>query len=489
MSGLSADSRPFLNAVDSALRRDDRDAAIALALRALDAGQFALAARAFQAVIAAEPFSAQAHYYEGFAEEQLGQLERAERSYREAHRLDPAMTDAVARLASLAARRGDHDRARTFADEALTRHPHHAVAHFAHVVCDLGDGRFGEAEQRARAIAGNPEMMPLVRANATSFAADALDGQGRHADAFALYALANESLRALYRGFGAPGRETGSILAARLAGEFAATSQVAWQSEASPGPLPDGALGIAFVIGFPRSGTTLLGQILAAHSRVSTIEEKPLLAEGLQTFIHSPGGLARLSEMPPTEVARLRQVYFAGVRDEGVAAQGRVIVDQAPFNTLHLPLVAKLFPEAKIVFAARDPRDIVLSCFRRLFAMNAYVYEFLTLAGTAEFYDRTMQLAGTFRTALPVPWFDIRNEDVVADFAGEVRRLCAFLGLAYEDAMQDFAGRARASATPSAMQVIRGIKGDGVGHWRNYEAELAPVLPVLAPWVERFGYE
>src|SRR5206468_3221135 len=96
-------------------------------------------------------------------------------------------------------------------------------------------------------------------------------------------------------------------------------------------------------------------------------------------------------------------------------ANGDVIIDKAPFNTLHLPLIARLFPEAKIVLAARDPRDVAFACFRRHFALTAYTYEFLSLETTASFYEATMRLAELYRARLPLSVLEARNEDVVAD--------------------------------------------------------------------------
>ena len=166
-------------------------------------------------------------------------------------------------------------------------------------------------------------------------------------------------------------------------------------------------------------------------------------------------------------------------------------MDQSAFNTLHLPAIAALFPGAKVIFALRDPRDVVLSCFRRQFAPNVYTYELLTLAGAADFYDASMEYAQDARSKLPLQFHSLRNEDLVADFEGEMRRLCDFLGLDWDDGLSAFASRvgARASATPSATQVARGINADSVGHWRHYESALQPVQDKLAPWVKAFGYD
>ncbi len=167
-----------------------------------------------------------------------------------------------------------------------------------------------------------------------------------------------------------------------------------------------------------------------------------------------------------------------------------MFIDKQPFHTLKLPLIVKLFPAAKIVFSIRDPRDVVLSCFRRRFLMSAPNFQFLTLEGAARLYDAMMRLAEIYRAKLPLDIFELRHEDLVADFEGRVRATCDFLGLTWQDSMREFAARAKTQAitTPSSAQVMRGLNREGIGHWRHYRDQLAPILPILQPWVDRFGY-
>jgi hypothetical protein len=187
---------------------------------------------------------------------------------------------------------------------------------------------------------------------------------------------------------------------------------------------------------------------------------------------------------------RHRRIYWERVREHGIDVAGRVFIDKQPFHTLKLPLIVKLFPGAKIVFSLRDPRDVVLSCFRRRFLMSAPNFELLTLEGTASLYAAYMHLAELYRAKLPLDLVELRHEDLVDDFEGRVRATCTFLGLSWQDSMRDFAARARTQAitTPSSVQVMRGLNREGIGHWRRYRDQLAPVLPILQPWVERFGY-
>jgi hypothetical protein len=157
---------------------------------------------------------------------------------------------------------------------------------------------------------------------------------------------------------------------------------------------------------------------------------------------------------------------------------------------VQLPLVAKLFPNARVLFARRDPRDVVLSCFRRRFAMNPSMYQLLTLEGAAAFYDAVMALSELYRDVLPLPQHVVRYEDLVEDFEGTARAACDFIGLGWDPALLDFAAKARTRgiSTPSAAQVTGGLNRKGQGVWQRYREQMALVLPLLQPWVERFGY-
>src|ERR1700742_1205261 len=162
-----------------------------------------------------------------------------------------------------------------------------------------------------------------------------------------------------------------------------------------------------------------------------------------------------------------------------------------PLNAPFLPLIARLFPEARILFAMRDPRDVVLSCFRQRFLMNRYTYHLLTAEGAARLYGAAMQVADAVGRLASLETLMVRHEDLVDDFDREMSQVCGFLGLGWSDAMRSFSDRvrSRAVATPSASQLSRGLNSDGVGRWRRYARQLEPLTPYLQPWVERFGYD
>jgi hypothetical protein len=142
-----------------------------------------------------------------------------------------------------------------------------------------------------------------------------------------------------------------------------------------------------------------------------------------------------------------------------------------------------------VLFARRDPRDIILSCFRHRFQMTDPVFQMLTLEGTAALYDATMEMVEASEAAFGLFTHPVQLEALIADFDGETKAVCDFIGIAWDEGMRDFAAgvRARGVFTPSAPQLAQGLNAQGVGKWRDYAAELAPVLDLLAPWVARFG--
>lgn len=253
-------------------------------------------------------------------------------------------------------------------------------------------------------------------------------------------------------------------------------------SDASPA-------GLIFILGFPRTGTTLLAQVLATAPEVLVYEERPLLARAVADFVDAPGGAERLAAAHEDTLAPYVADFWRLACAEA-DPRGRVVIEQTAFNTVYLPVIVRLFPRAKIVFAVRDPRDVVFSCFRRQFAPSRFTLEFRTLESAARFYDATMRLADLCRPGLGGRIFDIRNEDLIEDFDTWSRRLCAFTGVPWREEMHRFelAARNRTLTTRSSHQIRRGLMKDSIGVWRRYGAQMAPVLPILAPWVERFGY-
>ncbi|HEY5072429.1 MAG TPA: sulfotransferase [Caulobacteraceae bacterium] len=449
-------------------------------------GRPAQGLRRLDLAIAFEPGFAPAHFNRGWTLETLGELAAAKAAYARALELDPRHAQALGALAALASRAADWTEARSLAQRALALDPLQSAAILAMAAAELEQGEAGLAEQRIRTLLASPRPTPHERAVAQQTLGDILDRSSRHAEAFAAYQAGAEGLRELYLPrFAATGAETASTLAARLLGAFETVDPAAWRAAAASAPDAGRHL---FLIGFPRSGTTMTGQVLARHPEVITLDEKDTLAEATRRFLGPGARLDALADLKGEDAAHWRELYWRRVQAAGGAPAGRLVVDKSPMNTLGLPLIAKLFPRAKILFMRRDPRDVVLSCFRRQFVINPTTIDLLTLEGAARLYDLTMRLMALYQDRLELDLRVQSYEALVTDFDAEARALCAFAGLGWRDGLADFAGAAAFVATPSSGQIARGLNAEAVGHWRFYREPLAKVLPLLEPWVERFGY-
>jgi tetratricopeptide (TPR) repeat protein len=420
------------------------------------------------------------------AEHQEGRMDRAQEGFRRALALDPASLPARFGLASLLLDNGAVQEAAAVAAQMAADAADRPEVLWLQARLAYGRGDAGGARDALTRLLRDPQLGREQQAEASLLLGLALGDLGENAEAFTMASRGKRIQRDLYAAQAA-GRES-EIAKLRRLGTWLATEAAEW-GLARPA-IPGAAVSHIFLLGFPRSGTTLLEQVLAAHGRVGTLEEAPTLAAAYQAFLSGPDACAALMSLDPEEAAAWAGHYWNGVRERGVDVAGRVFVDKQPAGTLYLPIIARLFPRARILFALRDPRDVVLSCFRQAFQMNAMTYAFTDLAETAACYDACMRLAEQARARLPLAWADVRHEALVEDFDAELGRILDFLELEPDPGMADFARAAgtRTIRTPSAHQVRAGLNRRGLGRWRSYRSELAPVLPILAPWVERFAY-
>ncbi len=459
----------------------------ALGLISLRLERFDEALTSFDEALAIDARFAPGHANRAVALMGLGRLLDAEASARRALDLHPGHLAALSALAAISSRRGDHVAARRFAASVLAAEPNHPDTTLSVAAADLAEGEMDQAATSLLALLADPRPTEFERAQAEGLLADVRDAQGRTDEAFLGYKASNDRLRDLY----APrfGRGESTLDVARW--------MSSWLSHAAPFPTTDTSPPPptrpehVFLLGFPRSGTTLLETVLAGHAEVETLEERETLVDSAKVFLATPARLDHLARASEAELAPWREAYWRRAREAGGRLDRRMFVDKHPFNTLKLPLIARLFPEARILVSQRDPRDVVLSCFRRRFQMSPATYGLLSLEETAELYAATMAIALAMQGLSPIRRRVVRHERLIEAFEPEVRDICDFLGLTPDDAMAAVATRVtrRSIATPSGAQLARGINAEGVGYWRRYSAALAPVLPILQPWVERFGYD
>ncbi len=313
-------------------------------------------------------------------------MDRAEAGFRRALALDLSSVPARFGLASLLLDNGAVQEATAVAAHMAADRPETLWLR-ARLAYARGDA--GGARDALTRLLRKPRLNPEQQAEALLLLGLALGDLGDSREGFAMARQGKQIQRELYASQAA-GRE----------GEVAKLERLASWLETVPADLefpcpaiPGAAETHVFLLGFPRSGTTLLEQMLAAHPRVSTLEEAPTLATAYQAFLSSPDACAALTTLDAEEAAAWADHYWSGIRGRGIDIAGRVFVDKQPAGTLFLPIIARLFPGARILFALRDPRDVALSCFRQAFQMNAMTYAFTDLAETAACYDACMRLA------------------------------------------------------------------------------------------------
>lgn len=459
----------------------------ALGLCLLKLGRPREALAEFDAVVGLDSALPYAHVNRGNALQASGDVGGAEICYERALALDPRQAMALAGLANINCGRGTYREARLLADKALAVMPGLTDAVMTLAAVEQGQGSLGRAEARVRELLANSDLTASQRAHAQGLLGDILDSACRYEEAFAAYSGCNEMLRRLYAD-----RYDSALKYARDLGGWLEKSPTAagGARTAQDRGGDQGPSAHIFVVGFPRSGTGLLDIVLAGHPAVVGLSERELLVEAVHAFMRRPEDFAGLALASPATLDSLRQAYWARVAAERIEIAGKVFVDACALNSLKLPLIGRLFPGAKILYACRDPRDVVLSCFSHRFGMSAPTFELLTVDGAASYYDAVNRIVIESTSRLSLEVCPVRHEDLVTAFAREMVRICQFLALEWHPAMGDFAlrSRQRGERMPSMEELLRGIGTEGLGRWRNYRPHLEPVRELLEPWAKRFYY-
>ena len=412
----------------------------------------------------------------------------------------PNFTEALCNLARAYRLQGKADKAEQLFNRVLSRQPHHALAMtgLARLMSDRG--RMDEAVAIYRkVIAHETEYVPALTglAEAEKFTAETPEhivinglleksdlrvpdrmtlhyAAGKisndledYADAFAHFSRAKEIAGAefsieRYRSF----VDASITLFVR---EF-------FEQRSGWGDMSDAPV---FIVGMPRSGTTLIEQILASHPNVHGAGELSLIgdfASQLSMSTRHVEGLAlAVNSMTETDAAKWGRDYVAGVRKQ--ARSARRITDKMPHNFQYLGLIAQILPNARIVHCRREPIDTCVSCFTHNFARaHGYNTDLRTLGLYYGEYDRLMR---HWTDVLPLPILEMRYEDMISDQEAQSRRLIDFAGLDWDDACLHFHETERSVLTPSRWQVRQPIYTSSVARWKRYEAHLGPLIAAL----------
>ncbi len=246
---------------------------------------------------------------------------------------------------------------------------------------------------------------------------------------------------------------------------------------------------LTFLIGFPRSGTTLLDTILRTHSKTLVLEEKLYLENTRNYYFTSKNNkLDAIKNISLKEIINLRKYYFdqINIDDKNITT----VIDKLPLTITELGFVKKIFPDAKIILALRHPCDVVISCFFSSFKMNRAMINFLSIKNTVDFYNKVLDLFEFYENKLNLEIIKIKYEDIVFDFENETKKLFKFLNLDYESSINKFYETAKSRkmiSTPSYSQVTNPIYSSSIDRWKNYES-LVKIEKPLRKWIKRLNY-
>lgn len=405
-------------------------------------------------------------------------VEDAERAYLKAVEIAPQMSDAYLGLAI----QYEHSNREDDLVPLIQRGDMHGLAPgtlaFMRALEHRRAGRFAEALACLSDVPATVEPERVMHIRAT-----VLDRLGRYDEAFSAF----EATAALQQAD--PSDPLARALAVRdeLRDEITLLTPHwvdGWRDATSVSERPDPV----FLVGFPRSGTTLLDTILMGHPDTRVMEEKPYL----NVVDRALGGISALASMDTNDIARARGQYFAAVDAAETSDAAPLLIDKSPLFLQKIPLITRLFPKARFILALRHPCDVLLSCYMSNFRLNSAMANFLRLEDAAAYYDLTFQHWERSKGLFDVPVHTVVYERLVADVEQEVRPLFDFLELDWDPKVLDHQRTAKARGlitTASYSQVAEPIYSRASGRWTHYRDKLEPILPVVAPWVERFGYK
>ncbi len=438
--------------------------------------RFADALACFDRMIALEPSQPQAHYQRAATLARASFTPEAIASYRRCLALRPAHPGALLGLGHVLKAVGNYEGSVAAYQACIDAVPGSGESFWS--LANLKTYRFDDttiAEMERRAV--GPEVRPSSRVNFLFALGKAYEDRGDFDRAWEQYRAGNEAQRAVVSYDPVQTEAMNDRLLAAYTAEFLASHAGSGNPDAAP----------VYILGLPRSGSTLLEQVLASHGQVEGTSELPYVGRVATSLNRNRGDGVNypeaMRELRPDHIRALGDDYLALARMHRRAGAPRFI-DKMPNNFPNVGLIALMLPNAKIIDARRHPLDACLSCWRQLFARGQNFTYDLTEIG--EYYLQYQRMMDHWAAVLPGRVLTVQYEEVVSDFEPQVRRLLDFCGLPWEDACLRFYESERPVRTPSAEQVRQPIYDRSVGHWKNYEQHLGELVEVIAPIRERY---
>jgi tetratricopeptide (TPR) repeat protein len=455
---------------------------------------FALADQASQR--AAELASADADLLVSIGQQyhRLRRLDQSCACFQRAVAADPSSVHARLSLAAWFERDRRLEEAWECVQACLDRHPKDGRALYFKAFLLHRKGLDGEAETALRDLLKSGPPDPDVKGSAQHLLGVVLDALGQYAEAMSWLGKAKTLLRqrtdtaALEKAYDNMDQARRKLLA-----ELTPETLRRWREEAAAAPCPHS---LAFLGGPPRSGTTLIEQILGAHPGILVFDEPDAFAQELLNALYPPPPargltLKSLNALAAGGRAQLTGRYFKSLLREMEEAPGdRLLLDKNPSLTASLHIWLRLFPHLKVIITLRDPRDIIISCYFQNLALTGANVNFLSLERTARFYADCMDVWLRLRELDGFEWIETRYEDVVGNLEAEGRRVTNFLGLTWHEAQATYYETARRKYVfaPTYNDVTKPVYHRAVGRWEHYAGALAPLRAGLAQYCRAFGY-
>ena len=247
-----------------------------------------------------------------------------------------------------------------------------------------------------------------------------------------------------------------------------------------------------FLVGFPRSGTTLLDTILRSHPKVEVLEEKPVVdifIKSLQKEINND--FNNLEKIDSSQIIKLRQIYFDNRNKYINFDPEKIYIDKMPLNLIHVGEIVRIFPNAKFIFAIRNPYDVILSCFMQQFSPNDAMANLTNFDDATNLYDLVMNLWLKYNETLSVNVQIIKYENVVENFDESINNLLNFLELEWDDKVKEYYKTAENRGminTPSYNQVNMPLYNKSINRWKNYANKFLNNKKILDKWTKKFDY-
>lgn len=353
-------------------------------------------------------------------------------------------------------------------------------------------GQINEAEAQFHTLLTNSAADALTRVRAAYALAGILDGAGQYDEAMSALLEGKAIQRAQAATLAAPLQQMQKLNQDMVRAITPAILE-RWRAD---GLKLQPSRRLALLSGHPRSGTTLLEQVLDAHHEVISLEETNLIHDEIyrpmaRDFPAGAGIFQMLDSAPPSVLGQLRENYFCcAERFLRQALGSRLLVDKNPGLNVMVPVLARVFPETKFLVALRDPRDVVMSCFMQALTLTPVSAAYLTLEGTVNQYANVMDFWRAMLPRLGAQGLYVRYEAMVDDLPTVARSVLGFLGVGFEANVLKFYEHARTKRvnSPSCAEVRKPLYRRAVGRWRNYEKYLEPYMSGLEPFLGEWNY-